>query len=303
MKSGQHPIVEFMGPKPRPSREQRAPPDTAAASSAGGAGVGRVVASVGMTDAWFDGMHVDGEQRDLLSWMVEGERSLPGDQHGSFLLGATLGGSFLLHPFLGERPGVRRGDLETLADSGLLRRYVNSSGDPLYDITPQGRRYYAEMKRRDRAATAGIEQEIRSFLDADAFSRAFPDAYQRWREAEEALWGADDVGQMTRIGHTCREALQAFASALAERSRVRDVPSDPARTVDRIRAVLNTPALGDAHRAMLQALLAYWGTVSDLVQRQEHGAQKEGEALMWEDARRVVFQTAVVMFEIARAVA
>ena len=256
-----------------------------------------------MTDAWFDGMYVEDEQRDLLSWMVEGERSLPADQHGSFLLGGSLEGTFLLHPFLGERPSVRKGDLEALTDNGLLRRDVSSSGDPLYDITPQGRRYYAEMKRRAGEATVVIEQEIRSFLDADAFSRAFPDAYQRWREAEEELWGADDVAQMTRIGHACREALQAFASALAERSGARDVPSDPARTVARIRAVLDTPALSDAHRAMLQALLTYWGTVSDLVQRQEHGAQKEGEALMWEDARRVVFQTAVVMFEIARAVA
>jgi hypothetical protein len=53
---------------------------------------------------------------------------------------------------------------------------------------------------------------------------------------------------------------------------------------------------------MLKALLAYWGTVNDLVQRQEHGGQKEREPLKWEDGRRVVFQTAVVMFEIARVV-
>jgi hypothetical protein len=45
----------------------------------------------------------------------------------------------------------------------------------------------------------------------------------------------------------------------------------------------------------------YWGTVSDLVQRQEHGAQKQGAELTWEDARRVVFQTAIVMYEVSRA--
>jgi hypothetical protein len=38
-----------------------------------------------------------------------------------------------------------------------------------------------------------------------------------------------------------------------------------------------------------------------LVQRQEHGAQKEVTPLTWEDARRVVFQTCVVMYEINRA--
>jgi hypothetical protein len=69
-----------------------------------------------------------------------------------------------------------------------------------------------------------------------------------------------------------------------------------------IRAVLNARALGDTRRALLAALLAYWGTVSDLVQRQEHGAQKQGEPLTWEDTRTVVFQTAIVMFEIARTV-
>jgi hypothetical protein len=37
------------------------------------------------------------------------------------------------------------------------------------------------------------------------------------------------------------------------------------------------------------------------VQRQEHGAQKEGRPLVWEDGRRVVFQTAIVMFELDRA--
>lgn len=32
-------------------------------------------------------------------------------------------------------------------------------------------------------------------------------------------------------------------------------------------------------------------------------AQREGEPLVWEDARRVVFQTLVVMYELDRAVA
>jgi hypothetical protein len=35
--------------------------------------------------------------------------------------------------------------------------------------------------------------------------------------------------------------------------------------------------------------------------RQEHGGQKEGRPLTWEDARRVVFQTLIVMYEIDRA--
>lgn len=51
---------------------------------------------------------------------------------------------------------------------------------------------------------------------------------------------------------------------------------------------------------MLDALVVYWGTVHDLAARQEHGAAK-AVPLVAEDARRVVFQTAIVMFELDRA--
>jgi hypothetical protein len=51
----------------------------------------------------------------------------------------------------------------------------------------------------------------------------------------------------------------------------------------------------------LEALVPFRGTVSDLVQRQEHGGQREGAPLRWEDGRRLVFQTAVIMFEIDSA--
>jgi hypothetical protein len=51
----------------------------------------------------------------------------------------------------------------------------------------------------------------------------------------------------------------------------------------------------------LDALIAYWRAVSNLVQRQEHGVQKAGSQLVFEDGRRVIFQTAIVMFEVDRA--
>jgi hypothetical protein len=53
----------------------------------------------------------------------------------------------------------------------------------------------------------------------------------------------------------------------------------------------------------IDALVVYWGTMNDLVQRQEHGATREGEPLTWEDAQRVIFHTAVVMWEIDRSLA
>jgi len=71
----------------------------------------------------------------------------------------------------------------------------------------------------------------------------------------------------------------------------------------RIRAVLRQHGarVGSTTTPLLDALVGYWKAVSGLAQRQEHGGQKEGRDLVWEDGRRVVFQTAVVMFETDRA--
>lgn len=60
--------------------------------------------------------------------------------------------------------------------------------------------------------------------------------------------------------------------------------------------------LGGTEHEFLKAYISYWGTVNDLVQRQEHGAQKEGEKLIWEDGRRVVFNTMVLMYEVDGAI-
>jgi hypothetical protein len=90
---------------------------------------------------------------------------------------------------------------------------------------------------------------------------------------------------------------------LAHQQRVDISAIGPTQTVARLRKIVEACQTGSPNKeAFLLALIAYWGTVSDLVQRQEHGALKEGESLVWEDARCVVFQTCVVMFEISRGV-
>jgi hypothetical protein len=254
-----------------------------------------------VSDAWYDRIYLEDEQRELLSWMVEAERAT--GQRERFILVGTMDGYLLIYPGYEDRPAVNQGDLVTLAERDLLRQSYGSGRDPLYELTPEGRRYYAELQRRAGEATAVVEDQVHRFLDAGAFAAAFPGTYARWRDAERALWDAEDVGQLTEIGHVCREAMQAFADDLAKRAGIEGMPADPAKTVDRIRAVIGAKVKGDTRQAFARALLAYWGTVSDLVHRQEHGAGKEGEQLTWEDARTVVFQTAIVMYEIARAVA
>ena len=61
--------------------------------------------------------------------------------------------------------------------------------------------------------------------------------------------------------------------------------------------------LSEKVAAEIEALVHYFGTVSDLNQRQEHGATRESESLTPEDARRVVFHSMLVMYEVDRTLA
>jgi len=85
--------------------------------------------------------------------------------------------------------------------------------------------------------------------------------------------------------------MQEFATELVDKFRLSDVDPNKAHAFARIKAVFEQKKkiLGSTQKQFLDALLTYWGVVSDLVQRQEHGAQKEDSNLVWGDGRRVVF--------------
>lgn len=175
----------------------------------------------------------------------------------------------------------------------------------MYDVISEGFAYYEEMKTSAGEPVQQIETEVRAYLDAPLLPEKYPAAYQKWAGAETKLWGSDSEQQLTTIGHLCREAMQEFATALVDKNQPPGVDPDKKHDVARIKVVVNQhrDKLGSTVPPFLDALVAYWGTVSDLAQRQEHGAQKEGQTLVWEDARRLVFQTAIVMFEIDRTLA
>jgi hypothetical protein len=136
-------------------------------------------------------------------------------------------------------------------------------------------------------------------LKSEPFRRVFPAAEAKWAAAAALLWKTDSAQQASVIGHLCRESMQEFAEEACRLTKV--TPHAPGRKSDvvlRIRHILQSVE-SNGVRQHLEALLAYWGTVVDLVQRQEHGGQREGDALVWDDARRIIFHTAVVMFEIS----
>jgi hypothetical protein len=113
--------------------------------------------------------------------------------------------------------------------------------------------------------------------------------------------------ELTNIGHLCRESIQEFAADLIEKFQPPDAPADRNKDVARIKAVVeqHKSRLGKRETRLLEAnvkyvdaLLDYWRAVSGLIQRQEHGVSDDESALSWTDARRVVFQTALVMYEV-----
>ncbi|MFQ4136228.1 hypothetical protein PGN35_007890 [Nodosilinea sp. PGN35] len=242
-------------------------------------------------------------QEELLSSLVEAERQQPPDHRERFtLVEVMISSPSVQHPGLPQKSiTVFTPDLETLAEEGLIRfSSTRQRGFAPFTITPLGFKYYEYLKTRSGEPIQRLVSEIKKYLDAETFQARYPAAYQKWSESENLLWGADSEQQLTVIGHLCREAMQEFAYTLICHYSPPNVDTNKARTVSRIRSVmeLRKQDLGERKHAFLDALLPYWGTVSDLVQRQEHGAQKEGKHLTWEDGRRVVFHTMVVMFEI-----
>lgn len=256
----------------------------------------------------FESILLEKEQEELLFILVEATRNVPQQQRQKFYaitsVGSTL--SHILHPgFANNDTQAYMGDIEILGHQGLLALTYGDHQSVRFDVTPLGFRYYEYLKQRAGQPIQQIEAQSRNYLEGDLFQRKYPQAYQKWSDAESMLWSSESEQQLTTIGHLCRESLQEFATALVEQYKPINIDQNTAHTVARIKAVLETQRerLGTTLVPFLDAMLVYWGTVNDLVQRQEHGGQKEGQPLIWEDARRVVFQTGVVMFEISTGLA
>jgi hypothetical protein len=192
-------------------------------------------------------------------------------------------------------------DVRLLRDAGLIRATSGDRHGFGFRLAPAAVNYYSEMKQRVDEPVARQEAEVRRFLDADEFREAYPEAYARWSEAESLLWGARSQRELTTVGHKAREAMQEFATEVVRRYDPPDVDPSPAAVNRRLGSAIAMflPSLGKARAGLLTALGDYSEAVMAAVQRQEHGGQKEGHALTWQDARRVVFHTASVMYEFA----
>ena len=244
------------------------------------------------------------EQEQLLTELVEASRRVPRESRGYFVVLALQGGAFVRHQGLRDwSPRCREGDVDMLGRYGLLSLKHDPGRNRLLDVTPEGFEHYDAMKRRAGEPAADVVSEVRQYLDGPAFHSRHPGAHARWAKAEGMLWAGDSETSLTQLGHLCREAMQALVADLVATSRAMAVDPDASHTIARIRSVSQARHIrpDSAVGSWVDALVSYWGTVSDLAQRQEHGATKEREPLFWEDGRRLVFQTAMVMYELDRA--
>jgi len=248
----------------------------------------------------FDDILLEKEQEDLLIALVEAARQKPREQREKFMYIRTLSDSFIMG--LDNYPNPYDGDIEVLAQAGLLNASYTRNNTLAFDVAPLGFRYYEHLMKSRGEATERVEENIFRYLDTSGFEKRHPEAFAKWRQAEQLLWSSESESQHTTIGHLCREAMQLFVANLVAAYQPQDVDQDVTKTRNRLKAIIEQvrPSTSSKVAALLDALTAYWNASDGLAQRQEHGAQKEGEALTWEDSRRLAFHTALIMVEIDR---
>ena len=254
----------------------------------------------------FENIYLEADQEDLLVDLVEAVRAVERGDRRPFFASLTIGSSFatLMHPGLpSAKYQAYPRDIEELGRVGLLRVSSQRHGYK-FDVSPLGFEYFEEVRRRSGEAPERVMTEMRHHLDSQAFRERCPAAYESWEKAESLLWTADSEEQLTAIGHHCREALQECVHALLVETEPSAPVGEKPKTVARAKRLLGSlePPVSKTVSSYLDALLNYWGAVIDVVQRQEHGAAKEGSALKWEDGRRVVVGTLIVMTELVLAV-
>jgi hypothetical protein len=149
-----------------------------------------------------------------------------------------------------------------------------------------------------------VEDYLHAYLNDERFKSAYPLASQGWSEAWAMLWRADSKDKVIAAGWRAREVMQEFVLTLLDWPEPRAANPGSTKTPDRLSSVIEMyrPQLLGSRCEFLEALSDYWRALNDVVQRHEHGgAHKVRERLRWEDGRRVVVLTALVMVEIDRS--
>lgn len=227
-----------------------------------------------------------------------------GVKSSDFRLTTAWQGQFIQHPGLAEPINdFAVSDLDELVSAGLVRRTRSTGSVRHFAITNKGWDHW-EALGAQKDSVARIEDNVRRLLDPAPTKGPYAEAFRKWAAAEAMLWTAkEEPAHLTALAIVCRDTIQRFADAFArEQGHLSEEPS--AKTINRVTAAIDRlrGRVSKRQVKLLDALEAYWRAVDGLVQRQVHAAEKGGRPVEWEDARLVVTQTALIMFELIRAV-
>ncbi len=147
-----------------------------------------------------------------------------------------------------------------------------------------------------------VEDYLHAYLEDERFRSRYPLAHERWRDASAMLWRADSTAKVIGVARTAREAMRDFACVLVGWRAPHASLPDSTDTMLRLASVVERyrRQVGEERCGMQEALLYFWNAVCNTVERHEHPAQRMHGRLRWEDGRRVVTLTALVMVEIDR---
>ena len=211
--------------------------------------------------------------------------------------------SAILEPELGGEIAVRHATGDH--GSGVAQLGPRRRGDPgvMLEARPQPALQVAEFEH--------VEDYLRAYLEDERFRSIHPLACGRWIVAWEMLWCADTRAKVLAVGHRAREAMQAFASSLLEQCIPTELDplwpqeltagSPGPNPVDGLLSVIGAygQELAEERHGLLLRLLDHWRALLDRVQR--HERLLADERLSWEDGRRLVLFTALVMVETDRS--
>jgi len=147
-----------------------------------------------------------------------------------------------------------------------------------------------------------VENYLHEYLDDGRFISRYPRAYERWSRAWAMLWRADSRAGLIAVAAEARAAMREFACALVAWREPHASLPDATDTLLRLWSLVEMcrPQLEEERCGLQRALFEYWDALCSAVQRQEDPAHIAYGPLRWEDARRVVVLTALVMVEIDR---
>jgi hypothetical protein len=226
---------------------------------------------------------IDVVTRQILDEWVEFRETLNPGQLGPFFCTVSEGG-------IGQ-------DVNPAYVREVVRSHVRKAGIRKR-VSPEGLRKTFLEQSTENSRRIGLD--IVAYVEDEPFRRRYPLAHAAWKLAVE-LYGRDAAKHTSALGLHCREAMGHFSEELCAVHGVE--PRPESRPAEKVRQVIDAkgPQSVEVVR-LLDASVALWLAVHDLLNRQVHGNEPQRRALTADDSLRVVAQTMLVMFEIDLAI-